>query len=131
MSFRGQPSWAKMASPGGRLTALVCRLTKKVTKAEELTYLSTNIDLTVIKTTAFSSENLMLRHKYVRKYRKRIVILSESHLVSLLIVKSGSYLQNILRSSYGHSMNIPAINNITALIKKALYFICNKKHHNI
>ncbi len=43
MSFKGQPSWAKMTSPGGKLTALTCHLTKKVTQAEELTYLSTNI----------------------------------------------------------------------------------------
>ncbi len=89
------------------------------------------MDLTVVKTTAFSSKNLLLRYKYVKKYRKRIVILSENHLAGPLIVKGGSYLQNILRTSYGHSMNILVINNITALIKKALYFICNKKHHNI
>jgi len=30
-------------SPRGTLTALTCHLTKKVNKAEELTYLSTNI----------------------------------------------------------------------------------------
>jgi hypothetical protein len=30
-------------SPGGKQTALACHLTKKVYKAEELTYLSTNI----------------------------------------------------------------------------------------
>jgi hypothetical protein len=34
-----------MTSPGGKLTALACHPTKKVNKAEELTYLSTNIDL--------------------------------------------------------------------------------------
>jgi hypothetical protein len=33
-----------MISPGGKLTALACHLTKKVNKAEELTYLSTIID---------------------------------------------------------------------------------------
>jgi hypothetical protein len=44
MSFRGQASWAKMTSPWGKLTALACHLTKKVNKAEELTYLSTNIE---------------------------------------------------------------------------------------
>jgi hypothetical protein len=43
MSFRGQASWAKMISPGGKLTTLACHPTKKVNKAEELTYLSTNI----------------------------------------------------------------------------------------
>jgi hypothetical protein len=32
-----------MTSLGGELTALVCHLTKIVNKAEELTYLSTNI----------------------------------------------------------------------------------------
>jgi hypothetical protein len=32
-----------MTSPGGKLTALACHLTKKVNKAEELTYLFTNI----------------------------------------------------------------------------------------
>jgi len=43
MSLRGQARWAKMMSPGGELTALACYLTKKVKKAEELIYLSTNI----------------------------------------------------------------------------------------
>ncbi len=43
MPFRGQASWAKMTSPGGKLTALASHLTIKVNKAEELTYLSTNI----------------------------------------------------------------------------------------
>jgi hypothetical protein len=32
-----------MTSLGGKLTALACHLTKKVIKAEELTYLFTNI----------------------------------------------------------------------------------------
>jgi hypothetical protein len=44
MSFRGQASSAKMTSFGGKLTALACHPTKRVSKAEELTYLSTNID---------------------------------------------------------------------------------------
>jgi hypothetical protein len=48
-SFRGQLSWAKMTSPGGKPTALACYLTKKVSKAEKLTYLSTNIDYTYLK----------------------------------------------------------------------------------
>jgi hypothetical protein len=43
MSFRGQASWAKMTSLGGKLTALACHPTKKVNKAEELTLLSTKI----------------------------------------------------------------------------------------
>jgi hypothetical protein len=43
MSFRGQASLAKMMSLGGKLTALACHSTKRVNKAEELTYLSTNI----------------------------------------------------------------------------------------
>ncbi len=38
-SFRGEASWAKMTSPGGKLTAQACHPTKKVNKAEELTYL--------------------------------------------------------------------------------------------
>jgi hypothetical protein len=33
-----------MTSPGGKLTAMACHLTKKVNKADELTYLLTNID---------------------------------------------------------------------------------------
>ncbi len=36
---------AKMTSPGGKLTAPACHLTKKVNKAEVLTYLTTNICL--------------------------------------------------------------------------------------
>jgi hypothetical protein len=47
-SFRGQASRAKMTSPGGKLTALACHLTKKVNKAEELTNLSTNIVFTYV-----------------------------------------------------------------------------------
>ncbi len=43
MSFGGQASWAKMMSPWGKVTSLACHPTKKVNKAEELTYLSTNI----------------------------------------------------------------------------------------
>jgi hypothetical protein len=34
MSFRGQANWTKMTSPGGKLRALACHLTKKVNKAE-------------------------------------------------------------------------------------------------
>jgi hypothetical protein len=34
-----------MTSLGGKLTALACHLTKKVNKAEDLNYLSTNIGL--------------------------------------------------------------------------------------
>jgi hypothetical protein len=39
---RRQVSAAKMTSPVGKLTALACHSTKRVNKAEELTYLSTN-----------------------------------------------------------------------------------------
>jgi hypothetical protein len=38
----------KMTSFGGKLTALACHPTKKVNKAEELTYLYTNIGITLI-----------------------------------------------------------------------------------
>ncbi len=38
-SFRGHVSWAKMMSPGGKLTALACHPTKKVNQAEVRTYL--------------------------------------------------------------------------------------------
>jgi hypothetical protein len=46
MSFRGPASSTKMKSLGGKLTALVCHLPldQRLNKAEELTYLSTNID---------------------------------------------------------------------------------------
>jgi hypothetical protein len=39
-SLMGQASWAKMTSPGGKLTALMCHPTRTVHKAEELTYLT-------------------------------------------------------------------------------------------
>ncbi len=42
-SFRGTGWLGIKTSPRGKLTALPCHLTKKVNKAEELTYLSTNI----------------------------------------------------------------------------------------
>jgi len=44
-SFWGQVRWAKMIPSGSQVTELACYLTKKVNKAEGLTYLSTNIDL--------------------------------------------------------------------------------------
>jgi hypothetical protein len=47
MSFRGQASWAKMTSHGGKLIALACHPTKNVNNAEALTYLSTNIGYTI------------------------------------------------------------------------------------
>jgi hypothetical protein len=46
-SFRGQARWAKMTSPWGKLTALAYHKTKRVNKAEELTYISTNSDTTL------------------------------------------------------------------------------------
>ncbi len=48
MLFRGHASWAEIIVPMGKLTALACHPTKKVNKAEELTYLSINIDLTLL-----------------------------------------------------------------------------------
>jgi hypothetical protein len=48
MSFRGQASWAKITSPEGKLTELTCHPTKKVNKAEELTYLSKTLEITII-----------------------------------------------------------------------------------
>jgi hypothetical protein len=39
VSFRGQASWAKMTSPGGKLTTLV----KRINEAEVTNYISTNI----------------------------------------------------------------------------------------
>jgi hypothetical protein len=51
MSFRGKANWAKMTSPGVKLTALAFHPTKKVNKAEELTYLSINIPV-------FESKNM-------------------------------------------------------------------------
>ncbi len=39
----GQASLAQMTSLGGKLIALACHPTKRVNKAEELTYISINI----------------------------------------------------------------------------------------
>jgi hypothetical protein len=50
MSFMGQASWAKMVLPGDKLIAVACHLTKRVNKAEELTYHSTNIGIHIKKT---------------------------------------------------------------------------------
>ncbi len=43
MSLRGQASWAKMTSLRGKLTAQACDLNKFVNKAEQGTFVSTNI----------------------------------------------------------------------------------------
>ncbi len=41
--IQGAASWAEMTSPRGKLTVVAFHPTKKVNKAEELTYLSTKI----------------------------------------------------------------------------------------
>jgi hypothetical protein len=43
--IQGQDSWARMTSLGGKLTTLSYHPIQKVNKAEELTYLSANIEL--------------------------------------------------------------------------------------
>ncbi len=48
MSLRGQASWAKITSPGGKLTALACHPTKKENKIVLVSYLSTNIGLSTL-----------------------------------------------------------------------------------
>jgi hypothetical protein len=45
VSFGELASWAKMTLPGNKLIALASQPTKKVNKAEKLTYLYTNIEL--------------------------------------------------------------------------------------
>jgi hypothetical protein len=44
-SFMGWASSAKMTSSGGKLTALAYHSATRVNKAEEITYLSTHIEL--------------------------------------------------------------------------------------
>jgi hypothetical protein len=58
-SFRGQGSWAKMMSPRVKLTSPACHPTKRVNKAEELTYLSTNIGTTQFLTIGTSKHERM------------------------------------------------------------------------
>jgi hypothetical protein len=55
--FGGQASWAKIMSPGGKLTVLACHPTKKVNKAEYLTYLSTTIGATYVVTKLSIQDN--------------------------------------------------------------------------
>ncbi len=43
--IKGQASWVKMTSPGGKLTTLAYHPALKVNKAEELTYLLTNTEV--------------------------------------------------------------------------------------
>jgi len=45
----GLANWAKMTSPRGKLTALMCHPTIKINKAEQLTYLSTNSVQTLVE----------------------------------------------------------------------------------
>jgi hypothetical protein len=60
--FRGQASWAKMMSVGGKLTTVACHLTKKVNKAEEITYLSsTNNVLRLVSTLKIVPANFWLK----------------------------------------------------------------------
>ncbi len=64
-SLKGQACWAKMTSLGGKLTALVCHPTKYVNKAEQSTYLSTNI--VVNDTTIWSNQELSIMLLYSHK----------------------------------------------------------------
>jgi hypothetical protein len=48
MFFRVQAGWAKVMSPGGKLTPTACHPTKKVNIAEKLAYLSIKIVVFVI-----------------------------------------------------------------------------------
>jgi hypothetical protein len=41
--FKGKASWAKLTPPESKLTSVAFHLTKKVNKAEEITYLPINI----------------------------------------------------------------------------------------
>ncbi len=45
MPFKGQACWAKMMSPGDKLTALAYHPIKKENSAEELTNLSINLEV--------------------------------------------------------------------------------------
>jgi hypothetical protein len=60
-SFRGLAGWAKMTSLGGMLKAPVCHPTKKVNKAVELNYLSTNIG--GIHKTSYNNLTIILKPK--------------------------------------------------------------------
>jgi hypothetical protein len=58
-TFRGWANRAKMMSLGGKLTALTCHLTKKVNKAEELTY---TLVYTMNNKTTLVSDTTTVRH---------------------------------------------------------------------
>jgi hypothetical protein len=58
MSFRGQASWAKMTSPGGKVKAQLCHLTKRVNKDHDLSYLFTEIITHFSKTIIFIGNNI-------------------------------------------------------------------------
>jgi hypothetical protein len=60
--FRGQASWAKMTSVVDKLTTVACHPTKKVNKAEEITYLSsTNNVLSLVSTLKIVPANFWLK----------------------------------------------------------------------
>jgi hypothetical protein len=65
----GQVSRAEMTSPGGKITALACYLTKKVNKAEEITYLSTNIESYVVQRQAWTNTLAYFRTFFGEKKR--------------------------------------------------------------
>jgi len=71
-SFIGQVRWAKMTSPGGKLTALACHLTKKVNKPKEQTYLPTNIEKSSKLTLKFLFRIYFLLKRGVIGYEKII-----------------------------------------------------------
>jgi hypothetical protein len=83
MSFRGLATWAKMITPGGKLKVLACHTTKKVNKAEELTYLS--IDKYLKSTDIQRVCNVPLHHRMIVKmfffmFDKKLLRLLEKYM---------------------------------------------------
>ncbi len=89
-SFRGQASSAKMTSPGGQLTALACHPNIKVNKAEELTYLSTNIDLSYLKISIYLTLLLIINlwQLWMAIFLQQVSIISPCQ--QALIIKHGA-----------------------------------------
>ncbi len=102
-----------MTSLRGKLTALVCHLTKRVNKAEELTYLSTNIDPQPGSTNEkgrISTVDLLIKAPcFVRK--SNIFLYFKMRECKLVITRRSTVLSLPLQQGFPAPAIIPAVSD--------------------
>jgi hypothetical protein len=85
-----------MTSLGGKLTALAYQLTKRVNKAEDLTYLSTNINLGLYYKKHYGSIMHRFRSKLVFLSKLMTSNIKDTSLPQKFVLCRTSWVRNIL-----------------------------------